>query len=206
MTSFRAIVFALLSGILFGGGLVIGGMTRPDKIVAFLDIFGNWDPSLAFVMMGAVGTYSVFYRLVLRRDNPIYSPAFSLPTRHQIDAPLVGGAALFGAGWGLGGYCPGPALTSVSALAPHTLVFVGAMLIGTLLNLGLRALRGRQGPVDASAKRLESSLRKPHEMLRWRRVCSRLPARSRADRIPRHGDRVGHHATAVHAARTGRRH
>lgn len=152
MTSFRAIVFALLSGALFGAGLVIGGMTRPDKIVGFLDFFGDWDASLALVMVGAVGTYSVLYRLVLRRENPIYSPGFSLPTRNQIDAPLVGGAALFGAGWGLAGYCPGPALTSVSALAPHTLVFVGAMLVGILLNLGLNALRGRQASVDASAE------------------------------------------------------
>lgn len=149
MTSFRAIVFALISGALFGAGLVIGGMTRPDKIIGFLDVFGAWDFSLALVMAGAVSTYSVMYRLVLKRQSPVYSPGFVLPSQHRIDAPLLGGAALFGTGWGLGGYCPGPALTSLSALLPQTLVFVGAMLVGILLNFALNALRKR--PADAGA-------------------------------------------------------
>jgi hypothetical protein len=124
---------ALASGAVFAVGLVVGGMTRPSRIVGFLDLFGNWDPTLAFVMAGAVGTHFGMLRWILRRPSPVLAPRFVLPTRKDVDLPLLIGAVLFGAGWGLGGYCPGPAVVSLAAGNPNTWVFVGAMLLGMLL-------------------------------------------------------------------------
>lgn len=123
-------VVALVAGFVFGVGLVLAGMTQPAKVIAFLDVLGGWDPSLAFVMMGAIGVHFVAYRFVPRMPKPVYGERWLLPTRRDIDARLIVGAVLFGAGWGLGGYCPGPALTSVVAGASSTLIFTGAMLAG----------------------------------------------------------------------------
>ncbi|MBS7539603.1 DUF6691 family protein [Ancylobacter lacus] len=123
----------LALGLLFGLGLIVSGMSNPAKVLNFLDIFGTFDPSLAFVMAGAAGVALVGYRLVLRRRAPLLAPRFELPTRRDIDARLVAGAALFGVGWGLGGFCPGPAFTALGLAAPGTLAFVPAMLLGMWL-------------------------------------------------------------------------
>ena len=121
---------SFVAGLVFGVGLLFAGMTQPGKVIAFLDLFGGWDPSLAFVMGGAIGVHFLAYRLVPRLQQPLFASAWALPTRRDVDARLVIGAVLFGAGWGLGGYCPGPALTAVVSGAANTLVFVGAMLAG----------------------------------------------------------------------------
>jgi uncharacterized membrane protein YedE/YeeE len=123
----------LVAGLLFGVGLAIAGMTRPEKVAGFLDITGAWDPSLAFVMVGAIGVHFVLHRLVLRRTAPLFDDRFHMPTRRDISPRLVVGAGLFGVGWGLGGFCPGPALTSAAAGALPALVFVAAMTAGMLI-------------------------------------------------------------------------
>jgi uncharacterized membrane protein YedE/YeeE len=129
----------LAAGLLFAIGLGISGMTQPAKVSGFLDFFGHWDPSLAFVMGGAVGVYFVAYRLVRRLRGPGFAALPSMP----IDARLVGGAALFGVGWGLSGFCPGPALASVGAGAHAALWFVPAMLAGMALEHALKRARSR---------------------------------------------------------------
>jgi uncharacterized protein len=130
-------LFGFLAGLVFGLGLVISGMANPAKVLNFLDVAGTWDPSLAFVLAGATATTFVGYRLVWRRPKPVLGLRFEIPTSTAIDRPLVAGAAIFGIGWGVGGYCPGPALTALPLLAPGTLVFAPAMLLG--LWLGSRA-------------------------------------------------------------------
>lgn len=119
-----------VAGLIFAVGLVIGGMTQPQKIIGFLDITGDWDPSLAYVMLGAVGVHSVSYRLTVRRSAPLFAERFLVPKRHDIDAALIGGALLFGMGWGLGGYCPGPALVATGARMPDAALFLGATVVG----------------------------------------------------------------------------
>lgn len=126
----RSILLSLVVGTVFGIGLLLSGMTQPAKVVNFLDVLGNWDPSLAFVMGGAIAVHFLAYRLVPRLPKPLWGTRWGLPTRRDVDVRLLGGAALFGAGWGLGGYCPGPALTSAVAGASSTLLFTGAMLAG----------------------------------------------------------------------------
>ena len=121
------------AGLVFGLGLVISGMSNPAKVLNFLDIFGTWDPSLAFVMGGAVLVTFIGYRLVWIRDQPVMDGRFELPTAKDLDRRLLTGAALFGVGWGLGGFCPGPALTALPLGATGTLIFVPAMLIGMWL-------------------------------------------------------------------------
>ena len=121
---------ALVSGFLFAFGLGLGGMTQPAKVVGFLNIAGDWDPSLACVMVGALLVHSSLVRLVLRRAKPIFASRFVLPTRADLDVPLIAGAALFGVGWGLVGFCPGPAVTALGAGMPEAAVFVPAMLVG----------------------------------------------------------------------------
>lgn len=121
---------SLAIGFVFGVGLLLSGMTQPAKVVNFLDVLGNWDPSLGFVMGGAIAVHFVAYRLVPRLPKPVWAERWALPTRRDIDPRLLVGAALFGAGWGLGGYCPGPALTSVVAGASSTMIFTGSMLAG----------------------------------------------------------------------------
>ena len=120
----------LASGVLFGIGLVISGLTLPAKVVGFLDVAGAWDPSLAFVMGGAIAVHFVAYRLVPRMPSPLFGGSFPLPSRRDVDTPLLAGAALFGVGWGLAGFCPGPGLVSLPAAGARALVFVAAMLAG----------------------------------------------------------------------------
>jgi uncharacterized protein len=117
-------------GLLFGIGLVISGMGDPAKVLNFLDLFGTWDPSLAFVMGGAVIVAFFGYRMVLKRPAPIADDRFHLPTRKDIDGRIIVGPAIFGVGWGLGGFCPGPALTALGLGATGTLAFVPAMILG----------------------------------------------------------------------------
>lgn len=137
-----SLIVNLLAGLIFGLGLVIGGMGDPAKILNFLDLAGTWDASLIFVMGGAVMVTFIGYRLVFARGRPLLAPTFSLPTRKDIDRQILVGPALFGIGWGLSGFCPGPALTALSQAAPGTLVFLPAMLAGMAL---ARWLAARQG-------------------------------------------------------------
>jgi uncharacterized membrane protein YedE/YeeE len=124
------VVAALFIGLLFGCGLVVSGMANPQKIINFLDIAGNWDPTLLLVMVGALAVTLVGYRIVLRRPHPLFEAVFQVPTKTNIDLPLVGGAALFGIGWGLSGFCPGPALTAATVGGSNVLMFLGAMVLG----------------------------------------------------------------------------
>jgi hypothetical protein len=122
------------AGLLFSIGLAVGGMTQPGKVVGFLDFFGNWDPSLAFVMGGAVIVNLLLFKFTTeRREQPLFDESFRIPTRSDIDWQLVGGAGLFGVGWGLAGYCPGPGLTALGSGSATAFTFVGAMVGGMLL-------------------------------------------------------------------------
>ena len=109
-----SLALAAFTGALFGAGLLLSGMTRPDRVIGFLDVTRDWDPSLAFVMGGATLVYGVAFRSIRRRREPWFDGGFSLPTRHHIDRALLVGAAIFGVGWGLGGLCPGPGVVSGS--------------------------------------------------------------------------------------------
>lgn len=124
---------SLMAGLVFGLGLAIAEMTNPLKVLAFLDLAGDWDPSLAFVMGGAVTVTALAFRFILRRPVPFYGERFHLPTLTQIDRKLLVGAALFGIGWGLAGYCPGPALATVLSGNSEVWWFVPAMLVGGAL-------------------------------------------------------------------------
>jgi uncharacterized membrane protein YedE/YeeE len=124
---------SLVAGLLFGIGLCVSGMTRPEKVLGFLDVTGAWDPTLLFVMGGAVGVHFGAYRLVRRWPAPRYAERFVPPSFTRIDARLCLGAALFGIGWGISGYCPGPALVSLPSGQPSALVFVLTMLLGMAL-------------------------------------------------------------------------
>jgi len=122
----------LLAGILFGLGLTVSGMINPAKVIGFLDLSGNWDPSLMLVLGGGLLVTIPSYHLILKRDTPLLEPRFYLPTRKDLDARLLSGAVLFGIGWGIAGLCPGPALTALVTLAPTALLFVFAMIVGML--------------------------------------------------------------------------
>lgn len=130
---------AFVLGLLFAIGLGVGGMTQPAKVIGFLDVSGRWDATLAFVLGGAVSVTVVLFPLVLKRVRPVLAERFVLPVKRRIDLPLVLGAALFGVGWGLSGYCPGPALVSLATGSRPLFVFVGFMACG--LYVGRRLLR-----------------------------------------------------------------
>lgn len=132
---------ALLAGLLFGLGLILGGMTQPAVVLGFLDPFGDWDPRLLWVMGGAVATTALGYRWLLRRSGPWLEASFHLPAARSVDRRLLLGAALFGIGWGIAGYCPGPALVSVGGGEPSVLVLMGAMALGSWLAARLSARR-----------------------------------------------------------------
>jgi uncharacterized membrane protein YedE/YeeE len=122
-------------GLLFALGLAISGMTHPAKVVGFLDFFGDWDPDLSFVMGGAVVTRFALRRIVLGpMEGPLWAQKFYLPTRTTLDLSLLLGAICFGIGWGLSGFCPGPALASLVTFEPQTLLFIGAMLGGMVMH------------------------------------------------------------------------
>lgn len=133
---------SFLIGLLFGLGLVISRMINPAKVLGFLDIFGRWDPSLALVLGAAVGFAGIGFHLARRLKRPLLAPEFKLPTRKDIDLRLIGGAALFGVGWGLVGFCPGPSLTALSYGMWQVATFVVAMAAGMYLHAALqKALR-----------------------------------------------------------------
>ncbi len=121
---------ALLAGLLFGVGLALSGMLDPMRVQGFLDVAGAWDPSLAFVLGGAVGVAALGTAIRRRLGHPVLAESFDIPSARQIDARLLGGGALFGIGWGLAGFCPGPALAALSLGLPKAFVFAAAMLLG----------------------------------------------------------------------------
>lgn len=126
-----ALVLAGMAGALFGAGLTVSGMTQPAKVIGFLTLDGSWDPSLAFVMAGAASVYAIlFWWIRRRRTEPWLDVTFHVPTRRDLDAPLIIGAALFGVGWGLGGLCPGPGIVVAGSGSVTGLAFVAAMLAG----------------------------------------------------------------------------
>jgi uncharacterized membrane protein YedE/YeeE len=127
------IIASLLSGLVFGAGLLISGMVKPTKVLAFLDIFGAWDPSLAVVMAAALAVSAPGFMLATGRSRPLLAAQSVWPTKNHIDRPLIVGAALFGVGWGLVGLCPGPALESLATLSPSVIAFVAAMTVGMIL-------------------------------------------------------------------------
>ncbi len=130
----RQAALALVAGVLFGAGLVVSGMTDPARVRAFLDLFGIWDPTLAFVMLGALAPMAIAWRVAKTREAPLAASQFHLPATHPIDAKLLTGAALFGIGWGLVGLCPGPAI-AVLALAPlPAAIFIVAMFAGAVVH------------------------------------------------------------------------
>ena len=120
-------------GALFGVGLAMSGMTNPSVVLGFLDVAGRWNPSLMFVMAGAVGVHALLAPLILRRSRPLFAKDFAMPKSQRIDGDLIAGAAVFGAGWGLAGYCPGPALVSLPSHSTSVLAFACAMTVGMLL-------------------------------------------------------------------------
>lgn len=154
---------ALVAGLLFGIGLGLGGMTQPAVVLGFLDVFGHWNPQLLFLMAAAVVTTAIGYRVVLHRARPLLGTRFQLPTAHQIDVRLVAGAAVFGIGWGLGGYCPGPALASLTGGAPSLLLFVACMALGWWLaarfaHAGHAAPQTAVSPSQTGAKHADSTV------------------------------------------------
>ena len=128
-----ALILVALAGMLFGSGLVLSHMVEPQRVLAFLDITGDWDPTLAFVMASALAVTIPAFHLTLRRGQPLLTGKFSLPDRTQLDKPLILGAVLFGIGWGLAGYCPGPALTAIALGWQEPLLMVAGMITGGLL-------------------------------------------------------------------------
>ena len=142
----KGLLVSFASGCLFAVGLGISGMTRPMKVIGFLDFAGNWDASLAFVIAGGIAVYFAAYRLTRRRFAPLLANKFSVPERRDIDLNLIVGAAIFGTGWGLGGFCPGPAITSLASGSAPIAVFVVSMAVGIYLHSmlsGLSAFRMR---------------------------------------------------------------
>lgn len=148
---FAGALAAFMSGLVFAIGLGVGGMTQPTKVVGFLDFTGAWDPSLAMVMLGAIAVHFAFYRLIVRRSAPLLAPKFAIPTSGLIDRRLLAGSALFGLGWGLAGYCPGPALVA-GATSDKALVLVASMVIGVAIHDLIPARHpagGLQEPVES---------------------------------------------------------
>jgi len=140
---------AFVAGVLFALGLGVSGMTLPSKVFGFLDITGIWDPSLAFVMVGAIGVHLVAMRLIRRRQTPVLEYTFSVPSRSAVTRPLVVGQVMFGAGWALSGYCPGPGVVALVSGALPALVFTGSMLVGMLLYRLVPAETDTEGLTDA---------------------------------------------------------
>jgi uncharacterized protein len=143
-----SIIVQFFIGLLFGTGLVVAGMSDPAKVLNFLDVRRSWDPSLAFVMGGAVIVTFIGYRLAWKRPRPIFDPYFHIPGNKVIDAKLIVGSAIFGAGWGIGGLCPGPAFTALGTGKASAIIFVVAMCVGMVAArmgwmLNIRVLGGR---------------------------------------------------------------
>jgi uncharacterized membrane protein YedE/YeeE len=126
-------IISLVSGIIFGVGLVISEMINPEKVLGFLDLFGNWDPSLAFVMIGALIVSSPLFHIIKNKEKPLFAEKFNYSNNKEVNNRLIVGSALFGAGWGLGGLCPGPAISSIALININSITFVFAMFFGFYL-------------------------------------------------------------------------
>lgn len=140
----RRVVASLVAGIVFGLGLTISGMVNPQKVLNFLDVAGMWDPTLAFVMGGALLIAVPGFRVLQQRSQPLLDTQFHFPTRKDVDGRLLTGSALFGVGWGTTGFCPGPAITGLGLAIPSVAVFVIAMLAGMALHRAVTVLQARQ--------------------------------------------------------------
>lgn len=143
-------VTALLAGVIFGFGLALSGMMDPTRVRGFLDVAGAFDPSLGFVLVGALAVSGLGYAFSRRTPRPLLDTAYHLPARRDIDGKLLGGAALFGIGWGMAGFCPGPAIASLSLGLPQTFVFTAMMLAGILLH-DYRARAKERSPAQGPA-------------------------------------------------------
>ncbi|SMY07541.1 DUF6691 family protein [Flavimaricola marinus] len=133
-------VVLYLIGLVFGIGISISGMANPAKVINFFDFAGTWDPSLAFVMGGALVVTFFGYKYVLKRPGPVFGPGFVLPTRRDLDGQLIGGSVVFGIGWGIAGFCPGGALPALGTGQGSVILFVGAMVVGIIAGLWLKNL------------------------------------------------------------------
>ncbi|RQH04154.1 YeeE/YedE family protein [Paraburkholderia dinghuensis] len=140
---------AFLCGLVFGLGLILSGMANPAKVLGFLDLAGHWDPSLGFVMAGAIAVGTIGFRLARARRVSVLGAPMQLPTATRIDFRLVGGSLLFGAGWGLAGFCPGPAIVNAGSGEPRAWIFVAAMLAGMALYTAIEHRRHRPSPSSA---------------------------------------------------------
>lgn len=138
------VLAAAAIGLVFGSGIAISGMANPAKVLNFFDVFGSWDPSLLLVMGSALIVTFLGYRLVLRRPAPVFGRKFHLPTKRDLDLPLVAGSALFGVGWGIAGFCPGGAIPALGTGEPGPPIFVAAMIAGILIAAGLKTLPVRR--------------------------------------------------------------
>ena len=147
------LVSAFLIGLLFGLGIMISGMANPAKVLNFFDVAGSWDPSLAFVMGGALITTFIGYRVVLARPAPVLDKTFHLPGRGAIDMKLVGGSALFGVGWGIAGFCPGGALPALGSLRLEVAIFVAALIVGIAASRWISARTTAAGPAATGPAR-----------------------------------------------------
>lgn len=126
-------ISSFIVGFIFAIGLAVSGMTQPQKVVGFLNLFGDWDPSLIFVMAGAIAVHAITYRLIRKRNTPLLATTWQVPTKTDLTPALIVGSILFGVGWGLGGFCPGPAVTSLASFELRPLIFVGSMILGILI-------------------------------------------------------------------------
>ncbi len=142
-------IAALLSGLLFGFGLAVSHMVEPAKVLGFLDVAGRWDPSLLLVMGAAVTVTFISFRLISRRSKPLLAPQFLIPTRSELDRPLILGAAVFGVGWGLAGYCPGPGIAALGLGTWEAPVFVVALAAGSLAHRWLFETGSPRAPQTA---------------------------------------------------------
>ena len=140
------ILIAAIIGLIFGTGIVISGMGNPAKVLAFFDFAGTWDPSLAFVMGGALAVTAVGYRLTFARGKPILAGTFSLPTTTRIDAPLLGGSALFGLGWGITGFCPGAVVPMLGTGRAEPILFLIGLALGLIATRWYRTWSAERGP------------------------------------------------------------
>ena len=146
----RKILIAAIIGLIFGAGIAVSGMANPAKVLNFFDFYGTWDPSLAFVMGGALVVTALGYRFVLKRPAPMLDSRFHLPTGKKIDTPLIAGSALFGIGWGVTGFCPGGAIPALGLGEPDALIFVAAMTAGIFATRQIRiGLAARTSPQNA---------------------------------------------------------
>lgn len=145
------LALALITGLVFGTGIALSGMINPAKVLNFFDVAGTWDPSLAFVMGGALIVTAIGYRLVLKSPRPLFDRQFHLPTRKDIDMPLLAGSAVFGIGWGIAGFCPGGSIPALGLMQPDAVIFVAAMVAGIALSRFLRQAMARSPNAQKAA-------------------------------------------------------